>query len=203
MAALPERPRRSVLVLFVAAEEQGLLGSQYYAEHPTFAPGRIAANINYDGGTFQGRTKDLTFIGYGKSSLDGLVKGLLTKQDRVLVPDQFPDRGYFYRSDQFNFAKIGVPAIYFDRGTDYVGKPPGWGKKFKEEWEEHTYHQPSDQIDDTWNFDGMIEDAQIGFYSAWLIAQADALPAWNKGDEFEATRLSALKKATSAPGTVH
>ena len=194
LAVLPERPRRSVLALFVAAEEQGLLGSQYYAQHPTFAPGKIAANINYDGATFQGRTKDLTYIGYGKSSLDGLVKALLTKQNRVLVPDQFPDRGYFYRSDQFNFAKIGVPAIYFDRGTDYLGKPPGWGKKFKEEWEEHTYHQPSDQIDDSWNFDGMIEDAQIGFYSAWLIAQADAMPAWNKGDEFEATRLSALKK---------
>jgi Zn-dependent M28 family amino/carboxypeptidase len=197
LAALPERPRRSTLVLFVAAEEQGLLGSQYYAAHPTFAPGKIAANINYDGGTFQGRTKDLTYIGYGKSSLDGLVKSLLAKQDRVLVPDQFPDRGYFYRSDQFNFAKIGVPAIYFDRGTDYIGKPPGWGKKWKEEWEEHIYHQPSDQIDDTWNFDGMIEDAQIGFYSAWLIAQADAMPTWNKGDEFEGTRLSALKKVSA------
>ncbi len=104
------------------------------------------------------------------------------------MPDQFPDRGYFYRSDQFNFAKIGVPAIYFDRGTDYIGKPAGWGKQWKEEWEEHIYHQPSDQIDDTWVFDGMIEDAQIGFYSAWLIAQADAMPTWNKGDEFEATR---------------
>jgi Zn-dependent M28 family amino/carboxypeptidase len=197
MAALPERPRRSVLILFVAAEEQGLLGSQFYAQHPTFAPGKIAANVNYDGGDFRGRTKDLTLIGYGKSSLDGIVKALLTKQGRVLVPDQFPDRGYFYRSDQFNFAKIGVPALYFDRGTDYIGKPPGWGKERKEEWEEHTYHQPSDQIDDTWVFDGMIEDAQIGFYAAWLVAQADAMPAWNKGDEFEAARLSALKQASA------
>ena len=196
MAALPERPRRSVLILFLAAEEQGLLGSQYYAKHPTFEPGRIAANVNYDGGSFRGRTKDLTLIGYGKSSLDGLVKALLDKQGRVLVPDQFPDRGYFYRSDQFNFAKIGVPALYFDRGTDVIGKPPGWGRQQQEEWEEHTYHQPSDQVNDQWVFDGMIEDAKIGFYSAWLVAQADAMPSWNKGDEFEATRLAALRKAS-------
>ena len=197
MAALPERPRRSVLVLFLAAEEQGLLGSQYYAKHPTFEPGKIAVNVNYDGGSIRGRTRDLTLIGYGKSSLDGIVKTLLDKQGRVLVPDQFPDRGYFYRSDQFNFAKIGVPALYFDRGTDVIGKPPGWGRQQQEEWEEHTYHQPSDQITDQWVFDGMIEDAKIGFYSAWLVAQADAMPAWNKGDEFEAARLAALKKASA------
>ena len=197
MAALPERPRRSVLVLFLAAEEQGLLGSQYYAMHPTFEPGKIAANVNYDGGSIRGRTRDLTLIGYGKSSLDGIVKTLLEKQGRVLVPDQFPDRGFFYRSDQFNFAKIGVPALYFDRGTEVIGKPPGWGRQQQEEWEEHTYHQPSDQVTGQWVFDGMIEDAKIGFHAAWLVAQADAMPVWNKGDEFEAARLSALKKASA------
>jgi Zn-dependent M28 family amino/carboxypeptidase len=194
-AALPEKPRRSVLVLFVAAEEQGLLGSKYYAEHPTFPPGKIAANINYDGGNYGGRTKDLTLIGYGKSSLDGLAKALLAKQGRTLVPDQFADRGFYYRSDQFNFAKIGVPALYFDNGTDYIGKPAGWGKQRQEEWEDKTYHQPSDEIDDTWEYDGMIEDAQIGFYAAWLVAQSHEMPTWNKGDEFEAARLQALKGA--------
>jgi len=195
IAALPERPRRSVLILFVAAEEQGLLGSKYYSLHPTFPPGKIAANINYDGGDTRGRTKDLTFIGYGKSSLDDLVRALLEKQGRVLVPDQFPDRGFFYRSDQFNFAKIGVPAIYFSRGTDYIGKPPGWGKQQQEEWEAKRYHQPSDEVDDTWVYDGMIEDAQIGFYATYLIAQKPELPAWKKGDEFEAARLKALAEA--------
>jgi Zn-dependent M28 family amino/carboxypeptidase len=192
MAALPERPRRSVLMLFVGGEEQGLLGSKYYSLHPTFAPGRIAANINYDGGNFRGRTRDLTQVGAGKSSLDALAHALVEKQGRVLVSDQFPDRGYYYRSDQFSFAKIGVPAIYFDRGTDYIGKPAGWGREQAELWEEHIYHQPSDQIDDTWVFDGMIEDASIGFYAGWLIAQADAMPTWNPGDEFEATRKKAL-----------
>jgi Zn-dependent M28 family amino/carboxypeptidase len=197
MAALPERPRRSVLILFVAAEEQGLLGSQYYAQHPTFEPGKIAMNLNIDGGNFLGRTKDLTLIGYGKSSLDAIVKALLEKQGRVLLPEQFPDRGYFYRSDQFNFAKIGVPALYFKKGTDVIGKPPGWGTEQHEEWEAHTYHQPSDQITDQWSFDGMVEDAKVGFYAAWAVAQADAMPAWNKGDEFEAIRLAALKKASA------
>ena len=197
MAALPERPRRSVLILFVAAEEQGLLGSQYYAQHPTFEPGKIAMNLNIDGGNFLGRTKDLTLIGYGKSSLDAIVKTLLEKQGRVLLPEQFPDRGYFYRSDQFNFAKIGVPALYFKKGTDVIGKPPGWGTEQHEQWEAHTYHQPSDQITDQWSFDGMVEDAKVGFYAAWLVAQADAMPAWNKGDEFEAIRLAALKKASA------
>ncbi|MBX5460346.1 MAG: M20/M25/M40 family metallo-hydrolase [Steroidobacteraceae bacterium] len=193
-AALPQRPRRSILVVFVAAEEQGLLGSKYYAEHPTVAAGNIAANINYDGGNNRGRTRDLTAVGYGKSSLDGIAEALAQKQGRKLVPDQFPDRGYYYRSDQFSFAKIGVPALYFDNGTDYIGKPEGWGAKYKAEWEEKHYHQPSDEIDDTWVFDGMIEDAQIGFYAGYLVAQADALPTWTPGDEFEAARKRALEQ---------
>jgi Zn-dependent M28 family amino/carboxypeptidase len=192
MAALPERPRRSILFLFVAGEEQGLLGSRYYSVHPTFAPGRIAANINYDGGNFLGRTRDLTQVGAGKSSLDALARALVEKQGRKLVPDQNPDKGYYYRSDQFSFAKIGVPALYFDEGTDYIGKPAGWGKQKHEEWTEHVYHQPSDELTDEWVFDGMIEDAMIGFDAGWLIAQADEMPAWNKGDEFEAERKKAI-----------
>jgi len=192
MAALPQRPRRSILALFVAGEEQGLLGSKYYSLHPTIAPGRIAANINYDGGNFRGRTRDLTAIGYGKSSLDGVARSIVEHQGRKLLADQFPDRGYYYRSDQFSFAQIGVPALYFDSGTDYIGKPPGWGKEQKEEWEEHDYHQPSDEINDSWVFDGMIEDAQVGFYAGYDVAQADALPTWTPGDEFEAIRKKEL-----------
>jgi Zn-dependent M28 family amino/carboxypeptidase len=194
MAALPQRPRRSVMMLFVAGEEQGLLGSTYYSRHPTFPAGRIAANINYDGGNFRGRTRDLTEIGYGKSSLDGIARAVLEKQGRKLVPDQFPDRGYYYRSDQFAFAKIGVPALYFDSGTDYIGKPAGWGAHEKEEWEEHTYHQPSDEITDEWVFDGMIEDATVGFLAGYTVAQADAMPTWKPGDEFEAPRKAALEQ---------
>ena len=195
IAALPQRPRRSTLILFVGVEEQGLLGSQYYAQHPTFAPGKIAANINVDGGNFFGRARDIAQIGYGKSSLDTVVGSIIKWQGRVVTPDQFPDRGYFYRSDQFNFAKIGVPALYFSKGTDFIGRPAGWGREQLEQWELKTYHQPSDQIDDTWNFDGMIDDTQMVFYTGWLISQADAMPVWNAGDEFEATRKKALADA--------
>jgi Zn-dependent M28 family amino/carboxypeptidase len=191
-ARLPERPRRSVLALFVAGEERGLLGSKYYAEHPTFAPGRIAANINIDGGNIFGRTRDATLISMGKSSLDAVAGQVAKSQGRVLSPDQFPDRGYYYRSDQFAFAKIGVPALFFDAGTDFVGRPAGWGRQQIEQWELKKYHQPSDKLDATWNFDGMIEDARLDMLSAWLIAQADAMPSWNPGDEFEAARQRAL-----------
>ncbi|HEV7669686.1 MAG TPA: M20/M25/M40 family metallo-hydrolase [Thermoanaerobaculia bacterium] len=191
-AALPERPRRSILFAFVAAEEQGLLGSKYYAEHPTFPAGKIAANVNFDGGNIWGRTTDLTYIGLGKSSLDGVVKDLAAAQGREVLPDQAPDRGFFYRSDQFSFAKIGVPAIYLDAGRKFIGKPEGWGKETQEKWEEVRYHQPSDEIEPDWNYDGMIEDARLGFYAALWIANQDAMPTWTPGDEFEAARKQAL-----------
>jgi Zn-dependent M28 family amino/carboxypeptidase len=191
-AALPERPRRSVLIAFVAAEEQGLLGSAYLAQHPPFPPGKIAANINFDGGNVRGRTRDLTFIGLGKSSLDHVMEALAARQNRKLLGDLFPDRGFFYRSDQFNFAKIGVPAIYFHSGTDYIGKPADWGKEQAEAYEAHHYHQPSDQFDPKWVYDGMIEDARLGFFATLSIAENPALPAWNPGDEFEAARKKAL-----------
>jgi Zn-dependent M28 family amino/carboxypeptidase len=192
-AELPERPRRSVLFAFVAAEEQGLLGSKYYAEHPTYPPGKIAANVNFDGGNIWGRTTDLTYIGLGKSSLDGIVKDLAAEQGREVLPDQAPDRGFFYRSDQFSFAKIGVPAIYLDAGRKFRGKPESWGKEIQEKWEEVQYHQPSDEIAPDWNYDGMIEDARLGFYASLWIAQQDAMPTWTPGDEFEAARKQALE----------
>jgi len=191
-AALPERPRRSILVLFVGGEERNLLGSTYYAQHPTFAAGKIAGNVNYDGGNIFGRTRDVTLVSAGKSSIDRIAEGVAQRQGRVVKPDQFPDRGYYYRSDQFAFAKIGVPALYFEAGTDFIGRPAGWGKQKLEEWEDKQYHQPGDKLDASWNFDGMIEDAQLGLFSGWLIAQADAMQSWNPGDEFEAARQRAL-----------
>ena len=197
-AALPQRPRRSVLALFVAGEERGLLGSGYYAQHPSFAPGRIAADINIDGGGIFGRTHDVALISMGKSSLDDIAVAVAKYQGREVVPDQFPDRGYYYRSDQFSFAKIGVPALFFSAGTDVLGRPAGWGKEQHEEWELKKYHQPSDKLDGTWNFDGMIEDAQLDFLAGWIIAQAETMPGWKPGDEFEAAR----KRELAAVGAV-
>ncbi|MEO6195948.1 MAG: M28 family metallopeptidase, partial [Thermoanaerobaculia bacterium] len=191
-ATLPQHPRRSILIAFVAAEEQGLLGSQYLATHPPVPAGRIAANLNFDGGNVLGRTRDVTQIGLGKSSLDTIVRAVAARQGRKLVGDQFPDRGFFYRSDQFSFAKVGVPAIHPEGGTDYIGKPAGWGKEQANEYEQHRYHQPSDEFDPKWNYDGMIEDAQLGFYTGLVVATHSQMPTWNAGDEFEAARTKSL-----------
>jgi Zn-dependent M28 family amino/carboxypeptidase len=197
--AMPTPPSRSVMLLFVAAEEQGLLGSKYYSNHPTVPPGKMAANLNFDGGNIWGRAKDIVYIGKGKSSLDAYVEEIAKMQDRVVTADQFPDRGFFYRSDQFNFAKIGVPALYLDTGTDFIGKPAGWGKEQHEAYEANHYHQPSDEISDAWNFDGMIEDAQLGFYVGLKVSDAKAMPTWTPGDEFEAARQKALSEVSSGP----
>lgn len=192
LEALPEPPKRSIMMLFVAAEEQGLLGSEYYAANPTFHPGRIAANINYDGGNIWGKSRDLTLIGLGKSSLDRVAKSIAGHQERVVKPDQFPDRGMYYRSDQFNFAHIGVPAIYIGKPTDFVGRPADWGVQQVEAYEAVRYHQPSDELDDSWLFEGLLDDAAFGFWAGLFIANADEMPSWTPGDEFEAARKAAL-----------
>lgn len=198
MTELPEPPKRSLLFLFVAAEEQGLLGSEFYATHPSFLPGRIAANLNFDGGNIWGPTRDVTLIGMGKSTLDQVAQQVSTAQGRTLKADQFPDKGFYYRSDQFNFAKIGVPALYFDTGTDFVGRPEGWGEERIEQWTEVHYHQPSDELEPDWDFDGMIQDALLGFYAGLIIADDEAIPMYNPGDEFEAARKAALAEAAEA-----
>ncbi len=190
--ALPKAPRRSVLVAFVGAEEQGLLGSEYYATNPTFTPGKIAANLNYDNGNVWGHTHDVVFVGLGKSSIDRILNTIATDQGRVVKPDQFADKGYFYRSDQFNFAKIGVPAMYLKTGTDFVDRPPEWGRDVQNHYTEVNYHQPSDEYDPSWNFDGLVDDALLGYWTGLAIANADEMPSWNAGDEFEAARLAAL-----------
>jgi Zn-dependent M28 family amino/carboxypeptidase len=192
LTQLPEPPRRSILFLFVAVEEQGLLGSKYWAAHPTVPPGKVAANINIDGANIWGETRDVTLVGYGKSSLDAVAQRFAKQQGRELKPDQFPDKGFYYRSDQFSLAKIGIPALYFDAGTDFVGQEPGWGKKQVDEWTEVHYHQPSDEVTDEWVWDGMIQDTRLAYYCGLAVAQADTLPAWNPGDEFEAARMEAL-----------
>jgi Zn-dependent M28 family amino/carboxypeptidase len=190
--ALPERPKRSILFLFVAGEEKGLLGSLYYSLHPSIPPGRIAADINYDGGNILGRTSDVNVISLGKSSLDAEVAKIAATQQRTVVGDQFPEKGFFYRSDQFSFAKIGVPSIYLHSGTRFRGHPDAWGKEQVVAWEAKHYHQPSDQLTPDWNFDGMIEDARLGFYAGLNIANDPKLPTWNPGNEFEAARKAAL-----------
>jgi Zn-dependent M28 family amino/carboxypeptidase len=190
--ALPTPPRRSILILFVAGEEQGLLGSSYFATHPIVPVRQIAVDINYDGGNIWGRTRDVTYVGKGKTTLDPLVDALAARQGRTVKPDQFPERGYFYRSDQLSFARIGVPGLYLTTGTDFIGRPAGWGREQIEHYERTNYHQPSDQIRPDWNFEGMVENAQLGFAAGVQLANADQMPGWVLGDEFEAARKAQL-----------
>ncbi len=189
------KPRRSVLMAFVGAEEQGLLGSKFFAREPTFHPGKIAGNINFDSGNIWGVTKDITYIGKGKSTLDAVTAQVAEFEDRVVLGDQFPDKGFFYRSDQFSLAKIGVPALYLSGGTNFIGQPEGWGATKIGEYTTKNYHQPSDELTDDWNFDGMVADARFGFWCGVIVANDDEMAQWVPGDEFEAARLSALKAA--------
>ncbi|KFE64611.1 M28 family peptidase [Hyalangium minutum] len=196
--ALPTPPRRSILFAAVAGEEQGLLGSQHLATHLPVPSGRIAANINIDGANILGRTRDVAIIGLGKSNLDGIITGLANAQGRTVKADQLSDRGFFYRSDQFAFAKLGIPAAYFSSGMDFIGRPEGWGKQQRELWEARHYHQPSDELRPEWDLSGAVEDVRLYFLLGAHVARAPEMPRWNKGDEFEAPRLESLK-AVGAP----
>jgi Zn-dependent M28 family amino/carboxypeptidase len=184
------KPRRSILFAAVGVEESGLLGSEYFVHHAD--TGKLAANLNIDGINIWGRTRDVAFIGLGKSSLDEVVKKAAGEQGRAVVPDPFPDRGHFYRSDQLNFARAGVPAVYLDEGTDFIGRPPGWGRQQVEEYVARNYHQPSDQINDAWNLEGAVDDIRLLTVVGLRIANAPSLPTWRPGDEFEAARKKAL-----------
>jgi len=191
-SSLETKPKRSILFAAVGAEESGLLGSEYFSANPPIKPGKMAAVINMDCINIWGRAKDINMIGLGKSSLDQVVESIAKMQGRYLVPDQEPDKGYFYRSDQFNLAKIGVPAAYFHSGIDVIGKGKEWGKTTHETWTNTNYHQPSDEMKPDWNFEGALEDLQLNFYLGYAVANEQELPRWNKGDEFEAARLQSV-----------
>ena len=190
---LAQRPRRSLLFLLVGGEEAGTLGSEYYAAHPTFPAAKIAADINLDGVNMFGETRDISMIGKGRSTIDGAVNKAAKVAGFVVKPDQFPEEGMFYRSDQFSFAAVGVPTAYFDPGIDFVGKPADWGMKMAEEYNDYNYHQPSDEIRSDWTYEGTIQEAKFYFHLAYLLASQPEMPQWNKGDEFEAVRMKSLK----------
>ncbi len=191
-AALPERPRRSILFASVTGEEQGLLGSLHLARHLPLAPGLVAANVNIDGVNVWGRTKDVPVIGLGKSSLDDWIRAIAEMQGRTVVPEAFPDKGSYYRSDHLSFARLGVPSAFLDAGTEVLGRPAGWGRQQQQAWEDAHYHQPSDDLTPDWNFEGAVEDAQLLFLLGAKVADAPLAPAWRPGDEFEAARKRAL-----------
>ena len=185
-------PKRSILFLSVTAEEQGLLGSQYYAVTPIYPLRRTLANINMDGLNVHGRTKDLTLIGYGASDLDDYASAAAAEQGRVIRPDPETEKGFYYRSDHFNFAKQGVPALDPDEGTDFAGKPPEYGKQVRDDYTEHDYHKPSDVVKPDWDLSGAADDLKVFFAVGYRVAQADRFPEWKPGNEFKATREAML-----------
>jgi Zn-dependent M28 family amino/carboxypeptidase len=190
--ALPERPARTILFAAVGAEEQGLLGSAYLAAHSPVPPGRLAADINMDGMNIWGRTRDIAVVGLGKSSLDEWIGLLAEAQGRTVVPEAFPEKGSYYRSDHFSFAKAGVPGAYLDAGTQVRARPEGWGRQQQEAWERAHYHQPSDDLTPDWDFSGAVEDTRLLFFLGVKVAGAREMPTWRPGDEFEVARQKAL-----------
>ena len=189
------QPRRSVLFLMVTAEEQGLLGSQYYSVTPVYPLDKTVANINIDGVNQWGRTKDITVIGMGASDLDDYLKDAAAEQGRTLRPDPESEKGFYYRSDHFNFAKQGVPALYTDTGVEFIGKPAEYSQKKRDEYTERDYHTPSDEVKPDWDLSGAVEDAQLLFLVGYRVANADKFPEWKPGNEFRAKREESLRGA--------
>jgi Zn-dependent M28 family amino/carboxypeptidase len=187
-ASLEPRPRRSVLFVAVTAEEQGLLGSRFYARSPLYPAAKTAAAINMDGLNVWGRTRDVTVVGLGQSGLDELARRFASEQNRVLVPDAEPEKGYYYRSDHFELAKIGVPSFYADSGIDFLDKPEGWGRKERERYVAEDYHKPSDEVKEWWNLSGMVEDLELYLAMGRHLATTDEWPEWSETSEFRAVR---------------
>jgi Zn-dependent M28 family amino/carboxypeptidase len=191
---LPSPPRRSILFLAVTAEEQGLLGSQYYSVTPIYPLAKTVADINMDSWNVHGRTKDMTLVGFGASDLDDYARDAAAEQGRVVHGDAEPEKGFYYRSDHFNFAKQGVPALNPDAGVDYIGKSADYSKKVRDEWTEHVYHTPKDVVMPDWDLSGVGEDLKVLFAVGYRVAQADKMPEWKPGNEFRAKRDEMLKR---------
>ena len=187
--SLKVKPERTIVFLSVTAEEQGLWGSAWYAQNPVYPINKTVANINMDGLNFYGKTKDIVVVGEGQSDLEDYLKEEAAKVDRVISYEVHPEAGSYYRSDDFNFAKVGVPALYTSSGIDVIGKEKGYGKKMEDEYTEKRYHAPSDEYDAAvWKLDGAIDDLQLMFRVGRRIAYGTKWPEWKSGSEFKAIR---------------
>ena len=191
---LPNKPKRSILFLAVTAEEKGLLGAKFYGGNPLHPLNKTLANINMDGVNQWGRTSDIVIVGYGNSTLDDVLTSLAQHQGRTIIPDPEPEKGFFYRSDHFEFAKQGVPALYTDAGMTYIGKPAGYAEQKRDEYTTNDYHKPSDEIKPDWDLSGAVEDAQLMFMVGYRVAEGETWPEWKPGTEFKAKRDAMLRK---------
>jgi Zn-dependent M28 family amino/carboxypeptidase len=179
-----ERPRRSIMFLITTAEEQGLLGSEWYATHPLVPLAKTAANVNLDSMNILGPTNDFVPLGANRSSLESVVQAVARERGMRVSPDPRPEQGSFYRSDHFPLAKVGVPSISLKEGSDYVGRPRGWGEEKFKAYNTANYHQPSDEYSDTWDFRGMVQETEIALDIARRVADNPELPRFNTNDEF-------------------
>lgn len=191
---LPTPPKRSILFIAVTAEEAGLLGAKHYARHPLYPLEKTLANINIDGANQWGRTSDVVVIGLGNSTLDDVLDSVVTASGRTIVADPESEKGFFYRSDHFEFAKEGVPALYADAGVNYVGKPEGWGLQKRSEYTANDYHKPTDDVKPDWDLSGAVEDGRMLFEVGYRVAQSATWPEWKPGTEFKAKRDAMLGK---------
>jgi len=186
---LKNKPERTVVLLAVTAEEQGLWGSAWYAQNPVYPIAKTVANINMDGLNYYGTTRDIIVVGQGQNDLEDYLKEEAAKTGRVIAYEPHPEAGFYYRSDHFNFAKVGVPALYTESGTQVIGKDENYGKKKGEEYTEKNYHRPSDEYDpNTWVLDGAIEDLKLFFQVGLRAANTSTWPQWKEGSEFKAIR---------------
>jgi Zn-dependent M28 family amino/carboxypeptidase len=191
----PTPPRRSVAFLAVTAEEQGLLGSAYYAAHPAFAPHKTVAAINMDGLNIHGPTKDITLIGWQQNDLQDMLEAAAQKQDRMVVAEPTPQNGYFYRSDHFSLAKVGIPALYADSGVDSRAHGREWGLAQQQDYIDRAYHKPADEYDPNWDLSGAVEDLLLFYEIGHQLAYGDRWPLWKEGSEFRAIREQDLEDA--------
>jgi Zn-dependent M28 family amino/carboxypeptidase len=191
-AALDRNPARSVLFLAVTAEEQGLLGSQYYATHPVYPLNKTVAAINMDGLNILGPMRDITVVGYGNSDLDDYVAEAAKAQNRVVRPDPEPEKGFYFRSDHFSFAKVGVPALDPDAGINSVAHGEAWARQQRDAYTQQRYHKPSDEYDPSWDLSGAVEDLWLFFRVGYRLANESTFPNWRAGSEFKAKRDSMM-----------
>jgi Zn-dependent M28 family amino/carboxypeptidase len=187
--SMKTKPERTIILLSVTAEEQGLLGSAYYAQNPVYPAAKTVANINIDGMNRFTRTKDMIIIGAGQSDLEDYLKEEVEKDSGYISLDTHPEAGYYYRSDHFNFAKAGIPALDASGGIDVVGKGKEFGQKLEDEYTEKNYHKPSDEYDAaSWTMDGAIKDLKLLFRVGRRLAFESTMPLWKEGSEFKAIR---------------
>lgn len=186
--SLDPPPKRSIVLLAVTAEEQGLLGSLYYAIHPIYPSHKTVTAINMDALNIYGPMKDITIVGYGKSELDDYVKEVAAEQGRVVKPNPTPERGSFYRSDHFSFAKQGIPSLYTGTGNDHVQHGEEWTRELKDKYNAEHYHKPSDEFDPNWDLSGAIDDLRLLFKVGYKVSMESTFPNWSEGTEFKARR---------------